>query len=83
MSKFIKLIRKIPYKRRQLDAFYKEFNRMGNLCDKNMVANDIELAKFYQGAQFGMVYSGYIFGDLTETELQNYIDCVLQHKTED
>jgi hypothetical protein len=83
MSKFIKLIRKIPYKRRQFDAFCKEFNRMGNLCDKNIYANDIEPAKFYQGAQFGMVYAGHIFGDLTEEEIQNYIDNVLPHKTED
>ena len=83
MSKFIKLIRKIPYKRRQLDAYRKEFNRMGDHCEERLDANDVELAKFYQGAQFGMVYSGYIFGDLTEEELQNYIDSVLPHKIED
>ena len=83
MSKFIKLIRKIPYKRRQIDAFCQEFDRMGNYCDEKLDTDDIELAKFYQGAQFGMVYAGYIFGDLTETELQNYIELVIPDEKED
>jgi len=83
MSKFIKLIRKIPYKRRQLDAFCEEFNRMGDHCDKNTVANDTRIAAFYRGAQFGMVYAGYIFGDLTKEELQKYIDIVIPDEKED
>lgn len=80
MNKFIKILRKFPNRKRKLNIFLDEFNRMGQFSNKCLDENDPEEAKFYWGTQVGMVYAGYIFGYITKEEYLQFIDHALKEK---
>ena len=73
MKLFDKILRKFPYKRKQLDIYVSEFNRIGKKCNIAIDEHNIEEAKFYHGMQVGMVYGAYISGLLNKAEFDNFI----------